>query len=130
MEAVRKVRKLDTNMEIAETRCTHCGRFWMMDAAISQCPYCWAAKGGPMTQTDAVNQMQIELRKALDNWPPFNSAHEGYAIVAEEFRELEHHVFTNQKKRDLPAMRQEALQLAAMAIRFAMEVCDLETGRK
>lgn len=71
-----------------------------------------------------------ELHKAMDLWPAFNSAHEGYAVLAEEFDELWAHVKTNQKRRDLPAMRAEAIQVAAMALRFAVEVCNEETGRK
>ena len=66
--------------------------------------------------------VDCEIFKAVSNWPPFNSAHEGYAILLEEVRELEEHVFTNQKRRDLIAMRNEAIQVAAMAIRFASEV--------
>lgn len=63
-------------------------------------------------------------------WPPYNSAHEGFAVIHEEFDELKAHVWTNQKRRDLAAMRQEALQLAACAIAFAADCCDDTAGRK
>lgn len=71
-----------------------------------------------------------ELQKCLTNWPTFNSAHEGFAVLKEEVDELWEHVKTNQKKRDLPAMKKEAIQIAAMALRFAHEVCNEERGRK
>lgn len=71
-----------------------------------------------------------ELDAATENWPPFNSAHEGYAVLLEELDELWQHVKTNQKKRDIAAMRKEAIQVAAMALRFARDVCNEEVGRK
>lgn len=76
-----------------------------------------------------IKQIQGELAAAQKNWPPFNSAHEGFAVLKEEVDELWDHVKTNQKKRDLFAMRQEAIQVAAMACKFALEVCSEERGR-
>ena len=77
-----------------------------------------------------LNEIHAELIVAEQNWPPFNSAHEGFAVLAEEVDELKAHVWTNQKRRDLFSMRKEALQVAAMALRFALEVCSEERGRK
>lgn len=71
-----------------------------------------------------------EITKAESQWPPFNSAHEGFAVILEEVDELKEHVWTNQKRRDLEAMRKEAIQVAAMAVRFASEVCTEERGRE
>lgn len=79
---------------------------------------------------DAVREAHVEVREAMENWPQWNSAHEGYAILLEEVRELEAHVFTKQKNRNLKAMRTEAIQVAACALRFATEVCDEINGRK
>lgn len=70
-----------------------------------------------------------EVASATSKWPGFNSAHEGYAVLAEEVDELWAHVKTNQRKRDLPAMRKEAIQVAAMALRFAAEVSNETRGR-
>ena len=78
----------------------------------------------------AQKQVEAELIQAIGNWPPFNSAHEGFAVLKEEVDELWEHVKTNQKKRDLVAMRKEAIQVAAMAMRFALEVTDETNGRK
>ena len=72
----------------------------------------------------------LEVETAQQNWPAMNSAHEAYAVLLEEVDELWDHVKTNQKRRDIPAMQKEAIQVAAMAIRFALEVCSEETGRK
>jgi hypothetical protein len=79
---------------------------------------------------EAANEVLDEVESAKKNWPPFNSAHEGFAVLLEEVEELKAHVWTNQKRRDLVAMRKEAMQVAAMAIRFMTEVCGEETGRK
>lgn len=80
--------------------------------------------------SQCAHDVHVELAKAMTNWPPFNSAHEGYAVLAEEMDELWAHVKTNQRRRDLSAMRKEAVQVAAMAMRFALEVCNEEVGRK
>lgn len=74
--------------------------------------------------------VQNEVDKATANWPPFNSAHEAFAVLKEEVDELWDHVKTNQNHRDLEAMHKEAVQVAAMAVRFASEVCDEKNGRK
>jgi|SRR5882724_1736290 len=78
----------------------------------------------------AIGEARCELDNAMENWPAFNSAHEGFAVLLEEVDELKVHVWTNQKCRDLVKMRKEAIQVAAMALRFAIEVCDESRGRK
>ena len=79
---------------------------------------------------EAAHEALTELKQAQENWPAFNSAHEGFGVLAEEVDELWAHVKTNQKRRDLAAMRKEAIQVAAMALRFAVEICNEERGRK
>jgi hypothetical protein len=71
-----------------------------------------------------------ELEGATTNWPPMNSAHEGFGVLYEEFDELWEHVKTKQKNRDLVKMRDEAVDVAAMAIRFAVDICNEKRGRK
>lgn len=75
-------------------------------------------------------EIKTEYATAISNWDLFNSAHEGFAVLLEEVDELKAHVWTKQKHRDLEAMRKEAIQIAAMAVRFATEVCNEERGRK
>lgn len=76
-----------------------------------------------------VQEVAGEVARASALWAPMNSAHEGYGVLMEEFRELEEHVFMNQNRRDLAAMRKEAVQLAAMAVKFIRDVCDGGRGR-
>lgn len=77
-----------------------------------------------------VNAAITELQNARKAWPDMHSAHEGLGILLEEFRELEIHVYTKQGDRDLDAMKHEALQVAAMGMRFAFDVCNEERGRR
>lgn len=71
-----------------------------------------------------------ELTSAISHYPPMNSAHEGIAVLAEEVDELWQHVKHKPASRDLDAMRAEAIQVAAMAIRFVLDVCGEERGRR
>ncbi len=80
--------------------------------------------------SQTINEVRLEIEKARTAWPPFNSAHEGFGVLSEEVDELWDEVKIKQKNRDLGKMRKEAIQVAAMAIRFADEVCDEINGRK
>ena len=78
-----------------------------------------------MKQIESViNDIRAEHEFAITHFPPFYSPHEGYAIILEEVRELEQEVFKHQKVRDITKMRKEALQIATMAIRFIIDLCD------
>lgn len=81
---------------------------------------------------NAASEAVNEVKRATEvlQFPKFNSAHEGFAILLEEVEELKAHVWMNQSKRDIEAMRKEAVQVAAMALRFIVDVCDEQTGRK
>ena len=72
---------------------------------------------------EAFREVEAEYHEASANFPPFNSAHEGYAVILEEVRELEKEVFKNKKRRDVGKMREEAIQVGAMALRFVVDVC-------
>lgn len=66
----------------------------------------------------------IEASSAASIYPPFNSAHEGFAVLLEEVEELKAHVWMKQGKRNIAEMRKEAIQVAAMALRFVNDITD------
>jgi len=68
-------------------------------------------------------EVRDELASAIEKFPPFNSAHEGYAILSEEVDELWDEV-KNNKHDDGAKQRKEAIQVAAMAIRFVLDISD------
>lgn len=80
------------------------------------------------TETDfrmgkAISDTVDELISATENFPKFNSAHEGFAILKEEVDELWEEVRKKPGEVNNENMRKEALQIAAMAIRFAGDIC-------
>lgn len=67
------------------------------------------------SQTTAI---EAEYLRARTKFPKFNSAHEGYAVMLEEVEEMWEAI----KKNDIIHARAEAVQVAAMALAFLMEV--------
>ena len=65
--------------------------------------------------------VHAELLRATKLHGPFASAHEGYAVLKEEADELWDEI--KKRDRDSRKMLHEAVQVAAMAIRFANDVC-------
>lgn len=88
-----------------------------------------------MTPDDAMRLVDRERVAASNKYPPFNSSHEGYAVMAEEVDELWDEVKRNPHKapwslqddkvynvrKHKEMMRAEAVQVAAMAIRFIID---------
>ncbi len=65
-----------------------------------------------------------EYTFAVTKYPKFTSAHEGYAILLEEVDELWDEVKVKQSHPERKArMRAEAIQVAAMALRFLTDCC-------
>lgn len=71
-----------------------------------------------------VNDVVAELMAASNKFGPFNSAHEGYAVLAEEVDELWDEIKAKQGSRNSENLRKEASQVAAMAMRFIYDICD------
>ena len=67
-----------------------------------------------------------EYRNAVEKYSAMASAHEGYAILKEELDELWDEIKKKNADHNLDLMRKEAIQVAAMAIRFIIDVCDKE----
>ena len=86
------------------------------------------------TRTEALELAHLDVRsevlRARGKFAPFNSAHEGFAVALEEVDELWDHVKMRADRRDLDAMRGEAIQAAAMLTAFAAECCGEKTGRR
>jgi hypothetical protein len=74
--------------------------------------------------TNLFSEVMEELARATAAYGPFNSAHEGFAVLNKEIDEMWDDVRLKQsdptrKER----MRHEAIQVAAMALRFLKECC-------
>ena len=85
-----------------------------------------------MTLSEKIDRIamdvDIELAFATEKFGSFHSAHEGFSVLKEEVDELWDEVKAKQGQRDLNKMRKEAIQVAAMAMRFVLDICD--SGRE
>lgn len=80
---------------------------------------------------EIIDGIKREVDYAVTMYPAFNSAHEGFSVMNEEVDELWDHVKVKQGRRNVAEMKKEALQVAAMAIRFAYDICATdEAGQK
>ena len=70
---------------------------------------------------EIASEMAVEVKRAREMYPRFNSTHEGYAILLEEVEELWDEI--KQKQSDNLKLRTEAIQVGAMAIRFIQDCC-------
>jgi hypothetical protein len=71
---------------------------------------------------EALVEVEHEVARAVAKFPPMHSAHEAYAVILEELDELWDEVKKKQRDRDRSLLRKEAMQVAAMAIRFMTDV--------
>lgn len=75
---------------------------------------------------ECLDEVFEEWQNARQKFGPFHSTHEGFAVLHEEFDELKAEVWKNGDKHpDRDAnMRKEAIQVAAMALRFLTDCCE------
>lgn len=71
----------------------------------------------------ALGFVNLEYQHATRTFGAFHSAHEGLAVIEEEFEELKREVFRNPHFRTKEQMAREAKQVAAMALRFLVDCC-------
>lgn len=71
-------------------------------------------------------ELLYELQSARSKYPAFHSSHEGYATILEELEELWDEIKKKPKVRNKNKMRNEAIQVAAMAVRFICDICDTD----
>lgn len=81
--------------------------------------------------TDIFTSVYEEYFTATNSFEPFNSMHEGYAVLKEEVDELWTNIKLNANKHPnrLELIRKEALQVAAMAIRIIYDSHSSELDR-
>lgn len=72
---------------------------------------------------DALADVRIELYSAMTKHRSMASGHEGYAVILEEVDELWEHVKDDTWASTMA--RKEALQVAAMGVRYALDVCPI-----
>ena len=75
-----------------------------------------------MNLANAIDAVITEYGRACAYNATFNSAHEGFAVLLEEVDELKAEVWKKRTCRDMDLMRREAIQVAAMALRFLTDV--------
>ena len=66
--------------------------------------------------------VESEVECACSKHKSMNSAHEGYAVILEELDELWEEI--KKKHPEKSRLKEEAIQVAAMAVRFVIDVCE------
>ena len=72
--------------------------------------------GKELTPEEAVKLCIEEYERANKKFPPFNSAHEGYGVMKEEFDEFWDEI--KQKNPSLAVLQSECIQMMAMCMKF------------
>lgn len=72
---------------------------------------------------DVIDMLRNEVAAAMRKHRSMASPHEGHSVIREELDELWEHVRADTGT--TTAARKEALQVAAMGIRYALDLCPL-----
>lgn len=72
--------------------------------------------------TQLLFEIQQELYRALRLYPSQNSLHGAHSVLREEFEELWEEI--RKKTPNLETTKEEAIQVAAMALRLILEHCN------
>ena len=75
-----------------------------------------------MDYPTAVSLIETEFAEATEEFGPFVDNHQGYAIILEELDELWDEI--KKKHPSNEALKAEAKQVAAMALRFLVDCCE------
>jgi hypothetical protein len=72
-----------------------------------------------------LKMVKVELLDATNKFGAFHNAHEAYAVLLEEVDELWDEVKRKQREgyERLRRMQEEAIQVAAMAVRLVLDCC-------
>ena len=71
---------------------------------------------------EILEAIREEFLNASTKYPPFHSMHEGYAVILEELDELKEAIWKSKGVRLNPVAAKEAIQVAAMAVRFILDL--------
>lgn len=81
-----------------------------------------------MKQSTAIKLILDEIELATKNHGKFNSAHEAYAVILEELDELWVEIKANNSASHRATS--EAVQVAAMALRYLVDISPDETAKE
>lgn len=81
----------------------------------------------PWTMIPKMKKVSLEIEQSRKLHGDFSGSHEGYAVILEEVEELWAEV--KKKERNFDAMKKECIQIAAMAIKFYEDICEIENAR-
>lgn len=71
-------------------------------------------------------EIAAEVERAERKHAPMHSPHEGWSVIFEELEELREHVRADTGRS--AEARKEAIQIAAMGLRYALNLCERQNG--